>query len=179
MAGVRTAPWWGETLHAAPDTNRLPTGTVSPCLGGSTCITADELPVEPQHLIALVAGERARAGCATVALDSRLQRAAQEYADAMAAGHRPSHIDTEQRTPQDRAAAAGYHGRVQENLAVGLGTADEVLTLWLDNKVDPSLRTRLDNCSAKAMGLGHSAKKAGDAYGPGIWVLVLGQPESA
>ena len=54
---------------------------------------------------------------------------------------------------------------------MGLGTAQEVSSLWLDDTVDPSLRTRLDDCSAKAIGLGHSPKKASDAYGPGIWVL--------
>jgi uncharacterized protein YkwD len=180
-AGVLTAPIWQAVLGIGPPRSTAggrPTGSVSPCLGGSTCLTPHHLPFEQQRLIALVAGERARAGCPSVELDSRLQQAAQDHAESIVADDRPSHIDTEQRTPQDRAEASGYHGRVQENLAVGLSTADEVIDLWLDGKIDPSLRTRLDNCAATALGLGYSAKKPSEAYGPGVWVLVLGQPES-
>jgi uncharacterized protein YkwD len=181
-AGVLTAPTWQAVLRIGPPRSTAggrPTGNASPCLGGSTCPTPYHLPLEQQRLIALVTGERARAGCPSVELDSRLQQAAQDHAEAIVANDRPSHIDTGQRTPQDRAEAAGYHGRVQENLAVGVSTADEVIDLWLDGKIDPSLRTRLDNCAATALGLGYSAKKPSEAYGPGVWVLVFGQPESS
>lgn len=181
-AGVLTAPSWQAVLGIGPPRSTAggrPSGNVSPCLSGSTCLTPYHLPLEQQRLIALVTGERARAGCPPVELDSRLQQAAQSHAEAIIANDRLSHIDTAQRTPQDRAEAAGYHGRVQENLAVGLETADEVIDLWLDGRIDPSLRTRLDNCAATALGLGYSTKKPSEAYRPGVWVLVLGQPENS
>jgi uncharacterized protein YkwD len=182
MAGVRMAPWWdsflGTQVLPASGTRR-PTADLDSCVGGSTCLSPTQLSEELLRLVALITGERARVGCRPVRLDSRLQQAAQAHADAIANGGRPSHIDDEQRTPQDRAESAGYHGRVQENLAVGLATADTVMDLWLDERVDPSLRTRLDNCGAVALGMGYSPRRATDAYGTGIWVLVLGQQESA
>lgn len=183
MAGVRTAPWWQNTLGlASPATapQPRPTGAVNPCPTGpgTLCLPPDALPTDQQRLIALITGERARAGCSPVELDQRLQASAQEFADAIATSHQPSHIDAGQRSPQDRARANGYRGRVQENLAVGLRTPDEVIDRWLDERIDPSLRTRLDNCNVVAIGLGHSTQPAGDAYSPGIWVLVLGQRET-
>lgn len=180
-AGLQTAQWWAGTLRIGTQiavAQPRPSGQVSPCLGGSTCLSPDDLPQRQQRFIALVTGERAQQGCRAVRLDRRLQRAAQSYADTIAVEGRPSHIDAEQRTPQDRAEAAGYHGRVQENLAIGVATPDEVMKLWLHRELDPSLHTRLTNCAAVAIGLGYSPKSAGDAYGPGIWVLVLGQPEN-
>lgn len=182
MAGVWTAPWWGARfgMGAARGASgpERPVGQVVPCLGGSTCLTPQGMPERQQHLIALVAGERARAGCRPAMLDSRLQAAAQDYAEAIATGSRPSHIDIGQRTPMDRAEAAGYHGRVQENLAVGVLEPELVIDMWLDGKVDPSLRTRLDNCAVIALGLGYSTGRTDNAYGPGVWVLLLGQEET-
>jgi uncharacterized protein YkwD len=180
VAGMRTAPGWETALgmRTHTDVQQLPTGEVSPCLAGSTCMDPDGLPEPQRRLISLVAGERAKRGCRALLLDQRLQRAAQSHAEMIATGGRVSHIDTEQRTPQDRAEAAGYHGRIQENLAVGLATADDVMGMWLDPAVDPSLRTRLDNCAAVMLGVGYSPARASDAYGPGTWVLLLGQPET-
>jgi uncharacterized protein YkwD len=181
MAGVRTAPWWDSFLgiQALPASGtERPTDDLDSCAGGATCLSPTQLSEELLRLVALVTGERALAGCRPVRLDSRLQQAAQAHADAIADGGRPSHIDDEQRSPQDRAESAGYHGRVQENLAVGLATADTVMDLWLDERVDPSLRTRLNNCGAVALGMGYSPRRAADAYGTGVWVLVLGQQES-
>jgi uncharacterized protein YkwD len=180
VSGVSTAPWWGARTGLVSETGQRTraVGRVLPCKAGGTCLAPQELPGEQQQLIAWVTGERARAGCRDVRLDSRLQQAAQNRVGEIAAGSRPSHIDAGQRTPQDRAEAAGFHGRVLENLAVGLKSPDEVIDLWLDDKVDLSLRTRLDNCAVIAIGLGYSPKRADSAYGPGIWVLLLGQPET-
>jgi uncharacterized protein YkwD len=180
VAGTSTARWWSARIGLTVGTRQpeRPVGQVMPCLGGSTCLTPEGMPAEQQQLIGLVAGERARAGCRPVMLDSRLQRAAQDYAQTIGTGGRPSHIDTGQRTPLDRAEAAGYHGRVLEDLAVGIPFPDDVIDLWLNGKIDPSLRTRLDNCDAITIGLGYTPARADSAYGPGVWVLMLGQAET-
>lgn len=179
--GVETTRMWANLLGmptgpAGPPVR--PTGQVAPCLAGSTCTTPDGLPPDQRRLIALVTGERHRAGCKPVQLDARLQQAAQDHAQAIVTTRHPSHTDTQQRTPQDRAEAAGYHGRVRETLAAGVPAPDEVMDLWLDGTVDPSLRPRIDDCSVISMGVGHSPAPANDAYGPGTWILLLGRPES-
>lgn len=180
LGGVSTAPWLGVRAGLLPDARQQAHAVwrVAPCLAGSMCLTPQGLPGEQQRLIALVAGERAQAGCRDVMLDRRLQHAAQARAREIAAGSRPSHVDAGQRTPQDRAEAAGFHGRVLENLAVGVRSPDEVIDLWRNDKIDSSLRTRLNNCAVIAIGLGYSPDRADNAYGPGIWVLLLGQQET-
>ena len=181
ITAVWTTPWWAGVLGIRPQAvgpQSRPTGQVSPCLGDSACLTPGALSREQQRLIALVAGERARAGCRPAELDRRLQKAGQTYAEAIGSGVRPSHTDREQRTPQDRAEAAGYYGGVKENLAIGLTSPDDVMDMWLGPSLDPSLRTRLIDCTVVSLGLGHSSAQASDAYGPGIWVLLLGQSES-
>ncbi|HET9657851.1 MAG TPA: CAP domain-containing protein [Kineosporiaceae bacterium] len=179
--GVETARMWGTLLGVPtgpPGPPVRPTGQVTPCLAGSTCMNPDGLPQEQRRLIALVTGERHRAGCKPVQLDARLEQAAQDHAQAIVTTGHPSHTDTQQRTPQDRAEAAGYHGRVRETLAAGVQVPEEVMDLWLDATVDPSLRPRINDCSAISIGVGHSPARANDAYGPGIWILLLGRPES-
>lgn len=184
IGGIRTSPWWGEFLGSyASDTSPssppvLPTGTLNPCLGGSTCVSPGELVPPMPRLVALIAGERTRAGCASLQLDTRLLQAAQARASAFADGDKISHTDSEQRTPQDRAEAFGYHGRVHEVLAVGIASPDDVMSAWLNQRIDTSTRTRLDDCSAVTLGVGYQSHTPNDTYGDGAWVVLLGKQES-
>jgi uncharacterized protein YkwD len=150
------------------------------CSGEPACFPATELPAEAQKLLTMIIRERARAGCRPVTLNLSLIQAAQLSAGSMNS-LRPSrpHVDDAQRTAQDRAEFTGYRGRVVEIIAVGLPNPQRVMQLWLDERVDPSIRARLNDCAAVAMGIDTLQLNVGDAYGPGVWVVLLGQPEGA
>jgi uncharacterized protein YkwD len=156
------------------------TAVLGNCSGEPACFPATELPAQEQQLLSLIIAERARAGCRPVTLNTRLIQAAQLSAGSMDSS-RPSrpHVDNAQRTAQDRAEFTGYHGRVVEIIAAGLASPQRVMGLWLDGRVDPSIRARLDDCASVVMGIGTAQVHVGDTYGPGVWVVVLGQPEGA
>ncbi|GAA3009927.1 hypothetical protein GCM10010483_63670 [Actinokineospora diospyrosa] len=95
--------------------------------------------------------ERAKAGCSPVALDSRLNQAAQDHSADMSAQNYFSHTSLDGRTFVDRAKAAGYTSPGAENIAKGQRTAAQVMTAWMNSA---GHRANILNCGLKTMGLG-------------------------
>lgn len=86
-------------------------------------------------LVATVNAFRAAQGMPALVPDPALMTAAQHQANWNAANHASSHRGEGDSMPQDRAAAAGYAGYVQENAAVVIGVVALVLirigvSLW-------------------------------------------------
>jgi hypothetical protein len=183
-AGIASGQRWARSAapEAAPSESAAaePVAVLGACSGKPTCIQAADLAPQAKQLLALITAERARAGCRPVTLDTRLIQAAQLAVGSMVDSQvRTPHVDAAQRTPQDRAEFTGYHGRVVEVIAVGLATPARVMQVWLDERVNPSIRARLDNCASVAMGIDTLPAPVRSTYGPGAWAVVLGQPETA
>lgn len=129
-----------------------------------------------QRLGRLIDAERARAGCPALRPNAVLQAIARNRAWSITGDSTGTigHIDADLRDAQGRATVAGYRGRVVENLAVGLGTADEVMAVWLNPRIDRALKARLDDCAFVSVGIGFSTRRLTSRFGTGVWVAVLG-----
>jgi uncharacterized protein YkwD len=87
-------------------------------------------------------------------LNPALGRAAQQYSNELAGLRTLSHISPNGATPEDRAAAAGYHGNyLGENLAVGMGPTMTVQA-WM---ASPGHRANLLSPFFHVVGLGVAA----------------------
>jgi uncharacterized protein YkwD len=122
------------------------------------------------QIVELTNAERAKAGCAPLAVDPRLTAAAQAHSADLAAGSYFSHDSRDGRTPFQRIAAAGYDYSVAaENIAAGQRTAQDVTAGWMKS---PGHRANILNCSLVHIGVGYTA---GGAYGT-YWTQDFGTP---
>lgn len=86
---------------------------------------------EEREVADLINEYRARKGFPALSIDPTLSRVAREHSANMARTSRLAHV-LDGRGPGDRAAAAGFQGRVGENCATGSGTSPRgFLDLWL------------------------------------------------
>jgi len=84
------------------------------------------------ELLTLINAERHRAGRQPLALDARLDAAAQRHADDMLARSYFAHRDPDGKTVRDRARAAGFDwSAVGENIAEGQQSVREVVESWM------------------------------------------------
>ena len=98
-------------------------------------------------------------------LNRALGRAAEQYSNELAGLRTLSHVSPDGATPEDRAAAAGYHGTyIGENLAVGMGPVMTVRA-WM---ASPGHRANLLNSAFHVVGLGAAA----GLFGPEVTVYV-------
>jgi uncharacterized protein YkwD len=98
-------------------------------------------------------------------LNRALGRAAEQYSNELAGLRTLSHVSPDGATPEDRAAAAGYHGTyIGENLAVGMGPVMTVRA-WM---ASPGHRANLLNSAFHVVGLGAAA----GVFGPEVTVYV-------
>ncbi|MDH2390981.1 CAP domain-containing protein [Streptomyces sp. HNM0663] len=96
--------------------------------------------------------ERAKAGCAPLRVDSRLQAAAQAHADDMAARNYYEHTSPEGKSAGDRMEAAGYDWRTWgENIHKSPKDARTAMRDWMDS---PGHRENILNCEFKDLGVG-------------------------
>ncbi|MGL4178174.1 MAG: CAP domain-containing protein [Dermatophilaceae bacterium] len=95
--------------------------------------------------------ERARAGCGSVRMDTRLNAAARLHSEDMARHSYFSHTSRDGRSPWDRIGAQGYTAGSGENIAAGYTTAAAVIKGWMDS---PGHKANMLNCSHKAVGIG-------------------------
>ena len=112
-------------------------------------------------------------GLAPFQYSNALAAAAQNQANFMAANNVfTSHIGAGGSTPQSRAAASGYVGRVSENIVGGTGmTAARGLTWWVSSPVHYNT---LITSRYQEAGTGFSSNGNENFY-----VLVVGQPSDA
>lgn len=116
---------------------------------------------------------RTNNGLAPFQYSSALAAAAQNQANYMAANNIfSSHIGAGGSTPQSRASAAGYIGRVTENIVGGTGlTAPRGLTWWVSSPVHYNT---LITSRYQEAGTGFASNGTDNFY-----VLVVGQPSDA
>lgn len=84
------------------------------------------------EVLAAVNAARAKAGCAALVSNPKLQAAAEGHADDMARQDFFGHAGANGSTLGRRIKAQGYRfGRAAENIAAGQATAPEVMSMWL------------------------------------------------
>jgi uncharacterized protein YkwD len=154
LAGVVTVAW--------PDPDRRQeTGRGDTAVAGrGPADTAASLPPaagrvagdDAARIADLVNAERVRAGCARLAVDPRLEKAARAHADDMAARGYYQHIGPDGRDGGDRMTAAGYAwSRWAENIHKGPTDPSAVVTDWMSS---PAHRDAVLDCRFEDMGIG-------------------------
>ena len=103
------------------------------------------------QVISLVNNERAKAGCAPLAEEEHLTKAAQNYSDQMSAGNFFSHTSPDGTTFDQRIKAAGYPKPGAENIAKGQTSAAQVMNDWMHSD---GHRANILNCSLTKIGVG-------------------------
>lgn len=119
--------------------------------------------VVAQRMLELVNDERQRAGCAPVAVNDKLTRAAQKHTEDMAAHGFVDHRGSDGSLPHERVLREGYnYGYAGESIAKSIvDEAGAVFSLWMNS---PGHKAILLNCVAQEIGIGYSAP---------YWTLVL------
>jgi len=112
----------------------------------------------PETTVAAITNqERAKAGCGSLRIDSRLVTAARRHSQDMAANNYFDHTSRSGASPWARMEAAGYPSPGAENIAKGQPTPAAVMQGWMNS---PGHRANILNCKLKAIGVGM-------AQGPG------------
>ncbi|MFB6503196.1 MULTISPECIES: CAP domain-containing protein [unclassified Streptomyces] len=147
---------WRHTAHrGAPKAHTVPASAPKPAApAGSTPATSTPATTSPAaaRVLALVNGERDKAGCSPLTLNSELTKAARTHSEDMAAHRNMSHTGSDGSTPGDRITDAGYEWRAYgENVAHGHETPESVMAGWMDS---PGHRRNILDCSFKEIGVG-------------------------
>ncbi|HZF91550.1 sigma-70 family RNA polymerase sigma factor [Streptomyces sp.] len=118
----------------------------------STSVTRQAPTGTVAQVVALVNKERAAAGCAPLAEDPELNRAAQGHSEDMAARDFFDHTNPDGADPGQRTTAAGYAWSTYgENIARGQQTPEAVMESWMNS---PGHRANILNCSFEDIGVG-------------------------
>lgn len=112
-------------------------------------------------VVSMVNQERAKVGCAPLAVDSRLNTAARLHSEDMARRNYFSHNSPEGGTPSTRASAQGYTTGVGENIAAGYLTPEAVMSGWMTSA---GHRDNILNCRYKTIGMGSADGGPSSAY---------------
>ncbi|MEU4425741.1 CAP domain-containing protein [Actinoplanes sp. NPDC024001] len=114
------------------------------------------------EVIKLVNAERKKAGCGTLAGESRLHAAAQKHSELQAEKNTMSHQLPGEAGMGDRVTAEGYRwGGVAENVAAGYTTPASVMDGWMNS---PGHKANILNCGYKHIGVGVAKSSKGTLY---------------
>lgn len=130
---------------------------------------ADRASDEVMRAVALVSGERVRAGLGPVRLSDALGRAAARHACDMATTGVRSHVGSDGSRFAERIHAAGYRACLRaENIAWGARRPDVVVRLWMASHGHRAniLEPRVDEVGVAVVRSGREP----------IWVMVFAQP---
>lgn len=152
------APPKPTTTKPTTTTTTKPKPTTKPTTEPPADTSADDA------VLGIVNAERARAGCAPVALDARLTAAGQKHSEDMSEHDYFSHTSRDGRSFVDRARAEGYRSPGAENIAAGQRSPEQVMEAWMNSS---GHRANILNCDLKKMGLGLDT----DGY---YWTQVFG-----
>lgn len=123
----------------------------------------------PGRVLEAVNTLRAARGTAPVALNPQLTAAASAHSKDMAAQNRPWHWGSDGSSPLDRAARAGFAGRVLgENISETYETETETLSAWMGLA---DTRDVILNPAATQMGFSWYQEPSGKIW----WTMVTGQ----
>lgn len=154
-----------ETPTASPTPTPTPTPDPTPTEREDPRALAAQLEAE---VVALTNAERDDEGCDPLQVDDRLRAAAIGHSEDMAERGYFEHESPEGDGPRDRAGAQGYDGQVAENIAMGFGTADDVMAEWMDSS---GHRRNILSCRSDAIGVGIAESDDGQLY----WTQVFGR----
>jgi uncharacterized protein YkwD len=132
--------------------------------------TYRDLEAVRQEILAGTNAERSARGLASLAVDSRLERAAQRHAQRMLAGRFYDHTDPWGRVPRDRARDEGFlAASIAENLARGLFGPREVIAHWMNSS---GHRANLLAPQLTRVGIGCAYDASGDSEDV-LWVQLF------
>ncbi len=124
------------------------------------------------EVLTLTNAERAKVGCGPLALNSKLNSAAQAHSADMATANYFSHNSQDGRTPFDRIKAAGYAFRAAaENIAAGRTTAAGAMDQWMNS---PGHKANILNCTYTELGVGYAPGVNADYAG--YWTQNFAKP---
>lgn len=165
------------TLAPPPTATRIgtatPTATSSPTATSTPTAAAATAGLAGQMLEALNLRRR-EGNCPTVAIEERLQQAAQAHADEIARRREVSHRSADGSELEQRLQRVGYSFlRRSETIAVSADpSALAIVDLWLDEPIDGPHRSSVMNCFYQHVGIGVAETEAGMLY----WVVDYAQP---
>ncbi|WP_428673298.1 CAP domain-containing protein [Roseibium sp.] len=109
-------------------------------------------------------------GAAPVSLNSELTAAAKTHSRDMSVQNRPWHFGSDGSSPLDRAAQAGYRGRlIGENISETFETELQTLSAWMEQ---PETRQVILDPRARDLGFAWYQESNGKIW----WTMVVGQP---
>jgi len=147
----------GESSHAG----RKPSNGVEP------------LDFEPKDGLAAVNSTRRKFLLGAFEADERLQKAAQNHADLMAATGNFGHEFGPGTEFVQRIAAVGFNGSAGENLGVGYRSVEDAVQGWLDSPKHREIMLRANyDLAGIAYAFNHSGKNPKRTH---YWVLVVGK----
>ena len=170
------APTATATAPPPTSTSAPATATAAPSATVPPSATATAVPAAAwrDRLLQLVTAARADAGLQPLVLSDALTRAAQAYAETMAATGCFAHDCPPEPSLARRAEGAGYTGwrALGENIAAGYGSADAVFAGWMES---PGHRANLLSAAYTELGLGLASSARGEPY----WVQDFGARAAA
>jgi uncharacterized protein YkwD len=153
-------------ITAAP-TTKAAAAVVLPTGWPAANVTAEA------EVLRLVNDERAKVGCAPVAVEAHLTAAARQHSLDMAQRNYFSHDTPEGVKAATRMTNAGYQWSMAgENIAAGQRTPADVMKSWMNSA---GHRANILNCAYKHLGVGFANGVSGSAY-PTYWTQDFGAP---
>lgn len=138
--------------------------------GGSEPGTGLQVAPDVQRVFDLVNEERAAAGLSPLALNAKLNDAAQAHAESMYEEGYFSHTGSDGSTVADRVERFGYAwSTVGENIAYGATSPEQVMQMWMNSS---GHRANILGSGYTEMGVGIDTRGA-------MWVQVFARPQSA
>ncbi|MFI9586756.1 CAP domain-containing protein [Streptomyces sp. NPDC052236] len=159
-------PWTGARTGAKPSAGASQTPTAAPSAPETAAPSAPAAPAASApapsstpavsgasaRIAELVNSERAKAGCAPLAVNAKLTKAAQDHSKDMADHQNMSHTGSGGSSPGDRITGAGYSWSTYgENVAAGYATPESVMAGWMSS---PGHKDNILNCAFKEIGVG-------------------------
>jgi uncharacterized protein YkwD len=128
------------------------------------------------EVVTLTNQQRAAAGCAPLAINSKLTTAAQLHSEDMALRDFFSHTGSNNSSLSSRVLAQGYtFSRIAENIAAGYTTPTSVINGWMNSS---GHRANILNCNLRDIGVGYYflANDTGSVNYRHYWTQDFGTP---
>jgi uncharacterized protein YkwD len=156
------------SAEPSPFASVLPTSPPSDA-PTTNAASKDKITTMEDEVTSLINRERSKAGCGAVKIDERMRAAGRAHSADMAKNNYFSHTGRDGSSFVDRLSRAGYpkEGAAGENIAYGYGTAQAVVTGWMNSE---GHKRNILNCSAKSTGVG-LAYRGGTPY----WTQLFGR----
>ncbi len=131
-------------------------------------ISAAEAPRIQERALATVNALRQASGAQPLVLSTELSSAAATHSRDMARQSRPWHFGSDGSSPLDRAARAGYRGRlIGQNISETYETELETIAAWMQQ---PDTRAVMLDPTARDLGISFFQEDTGKIW----WTLVTG-----